>query len=484
MIPRTRCAVWGICLLLALAGTGCAGSKAPAKSASVQPLDLNAMPQLQGGDPRAWLSPAGNNQDSGFCQARLQLPLSTKPGWSKYYSRAEFSANPPQEIVHFAGQLCVTAYSPQLMVLDASSGRQLDNEVRFAGQPEDGLLMRLFGLTLHPAGLLFARDDFARLYCFEFQDGKLARRWLVDRFVANDDQVCIAQDDRIIFGGQGRIIGGDVADGTQYWSYPVLLPGNGKVATRGGTLIWWSSRGKCGALDISDGTLQWNISLSSRISRIIIDETNACLYLTRENEFIECRELATGQLRWEYRWSWVLPPDDRARLVQRLREEADIPADGIMVRCGQLNCIPQGVALCLNTGDVLALSPQGKLVWHAKTSKPLVAATAFANGLAIVEEYARIGGRQQFGFFLPFMLDPPEWPGYRAASDERKRNGMFSRISVLDLANGHVLDTFEPGLDVTTALVPAYNMVIFGQGSEQDVQCSIQAYPWLEPEGM
>lgn len=484
MIPLGRWPLAGLCLALVLLLGACGMGKSGKQATGAQPLDLPARPDHPGGDTQAWLSTAGNNADSGFCQAKLLLPLATQLAWSKYYSRAEFSAYAPQEIVHYAGSVCVTAYSPQLMVLDARTGQQTDNEVRFAGPFDSGTQMRLFGLTLHPAGLLFTRDDFARLYCFDLQDGKLQQRWLLDRFVATDDQVCIAQNDKIIFGGQGRIIGGEVEDGSQYWSYPVLLPGNGKVAARDGTLVWWAARGKCGALDLSDGRLLWNVALISRISRIIIDETNACLYLTRDDERVECRDLHSGELRWEYAWSWLLPPADRARLVTRLRSETQVPADDIMLRCGQLNCVPQGVALCLNSGDVLLLNPQGKLLWHTRTSKPLAAAVAFENGLLLVEAYARIGGRTQYSFFLPFMLDAPDWPGYRGASTERQQRGMFSRFSVLDLQTGHVLDTFEPPLDVTTAPIPAYNMVIFGQGRDADVQCSVMAYPWLEPRGL
>jgi outer membrane protein assembly factor BamB len=483
-MPLRRWFVGGLCILAALGLCACGAGKSGKQAAGVPQLDLQARPVHAGGDQQAWLSPAGGNADSGFCQAKLVLPLAAKPAWSKYYSRAEFSAYAPQEIVHYAGSVCVTALSPQLLVLDARTGMQLDNEVRFEGQYESGTLMRLFGLTLHPAGLLIARDDFARLYCFDLQGGKLQRRWLLDRFVAPDDQVCITQNDKVLFGGQGRIIAGTIDDGSQLWSYPVLLPGNGKIASQDGVLVWWSARGMCGALEIDSGKLLWNVALSTQISRIIIDEAHKCIYLTREDERVECRDLRSGEMRWEYTWSWVLAPDDRARLARRLQAEAQVPAAGIVVRCGQLNCIPAGVALCLGSGDVLALNPQGRLLWHAKTGKPLISGVAFENGLLIVEGYARIGGQAQLPNFFPFMLDAPDWPGYLAASEQRRQNRLFSRFSVLDVNSGHVLDVFEPPLSVTTALIPAYNMVIFGMGRDQDVQCSVQAYPWLEPRGL
>jgi outer membrane protein assembly factor BamB len=471
-----------VCMVLAVSActAGVRGANA-AKSAGK--LDLAARKPLYGGDPQAWLTHCGDNADSGFCQAKLRLPLAQVPEWTTVYSGAEFSRTSPVEIVHYDGELAISAKGPQLMLLNAKTGAKLFNEYLIEGKFDTNKNPQFGVLFIHPAGLLLARDQLNRAYCFDMQKGKLDRVWLNNESGASDDRVYVAQGSGVILGGAGRLRGAAIADGVEQWSYPSLLPNQGRVLSRDGVLVWWSNLGQAGALDAGSGELLWQVSINSGITRIIIDDRYSTFYLSRDDERLECRDLHTGQLRWEYSWANVLAPAKREQLIQRLRAAYKLPRLEVMLLCRDICCIPQGVCLCLISGEVLALSATGDLLWQVKMPEPVTSVVAFENGILITQEYSQLGGRRQVGEFMPFMLDAPDWPSYKQASAERQKQGRFNKLTVLDLKTGALLSSFEPPLAVSCWLVPAYNMVILGMEKDATVESSIRAYPWLEPQG-
>jgi outer membrane protein assembly factor BamB len=476
--------VLAICLALWIC-TCAPGSRDAGPAKPKSKLNLAARNPLYGGDPQAWLTQCGNNGDASFCQAKLRLPLAQEPVWTTSYSPAEFSAVSPQEIVHYNGELAISASSPQLMLLDTKTGAKLFNEYLVEGHfgVDTRPVSQFSVLFINPAGLLLARDQLNRAYCFDMQNGKLARIWLNSDPGILDDRVYVTQGPEVIMGGTGRLRGVDIADGVEHWSYPALLPNQGKVLSRDGVVVYWSNLGQAGALDAGSGKLLWSLSPNSQITRIIIDDRNSSLYLSREDERLECRDLHSGQLRWEYRWAELMGRTEREQLIRRLRASYRVPVFDVMLLCRDICCIPQGVCLCLISGDVLALDDKGTLLWQAKVQQPITSAIAFENGILLMEEYSKIGGRRQLGQFMPFMLDPPDWPSYTQAGQERKDQGRFNRFVVLDNKTGAALSSCDPPLGVSAWPVPAYNMVILGMEKDGAVESSIRAYPWLEPQG-
>lgn len=446
---------------------------------------ISARPQLRGGDPHAWLTQYGDNADSGYCDSALLLPLVKKQVWTKDYSSAEFSTTAPQTIVHYDGVLCVSAITPQLMLLDPRDGRELDNENVHQGEENDSQRPMIVSPFLHPAGLLLVRDESAKAYCLDIIGADLTKPplWINDTSIGGEDMSCVAQDGYAILGGQGQTSCVSIEDGAELWSYPSLLPYPGKVVSRDGILVWFSRFGKVLAIKLDTGVLLWSLSLVDQISRVIVDDDNACIYLSRYDERLECRNLADGALRWEYTWRDTLSEDKRTQLLALTQAKYRTTLDRVRLFAESLNCTPGGLLVALVNGDAFLLDKRGNLVWRKATGFPVVTALTFQNAVLLLQEYSSVNETRQLGKYLPFMLTAPDWETYKKASDERKRLVQFDRFLVLGLEDGRELDSYELQRRVSTGPIPAYNMLTIGQEGDGEVRPSISALPWVDWKG-
>jgi outer membrane protein assembly factor BamB len=448
-------------------------------------LNLAQRKPLYGGDPQAWLTRFGDNADSGYCHADLILPLNPHPAWETSYSSAQFSSSAPQGMIHYNGVLCINSITPQLMLLDVATGGELFNENVHYSELMDTQTPTVFAPFFHPAGLLLVRDESATAYCYDLTGGKLSKDplWVVHNKMGGEDNTCVAQGDVAVFGGQGQTRGLSITDGTELWSYPSLQPYPGKVLSRDGVAVWFSQFGKVLALELESGILLWGLNLQEQISRLIVDDQHGCVYLTTYDERLECRDLHTGELRWEYSWRALLSEPERTQLLARTLATYRTPLQRVQLLAESVNCIPDGLLITLVNGSAIALNMDGKPRWRKDTGQPVVMVLTFNNGALLLQEYSQVGDQRQLGKYLPFMFTPPDWKIYKDASDERRRTVQFDRFLVLALADGAELATCEMEKRISTGPVPAYNMVVIGQEGEKDVQPSVCAFPWVSWKG-
>jgi outer membrane protein assembly factor BamB len=345
-------------------------------------------------------------------------------------------------------------------------------------------------LFIHPQGLLTAGDDQGRAYCWDIEQlaaASPAQRPVAPLWLSGERVMlyagCVAFGDCLATYGNGNVTTLAIADGKQQWRYPDLLPllgGDGIVESQDGVIVRWSLAGEVVALNAADGALLWKISMDSRPFRAIVDDGRSRLYITRGNELLECRDLHSGVLQWSYSWSDLVSDADRQRLAKEhgLQRVVVWPAD-LMVG-------PDGIWLALLSGDVLSITADGKPLWHVRLSTPLIGGLGFANGLLLGEVYLGEDMLRHplYGPLMsPFNPAPPDWAIVRNASAAELKGGMFFRFAVLDLRDGHQLDSFEVGAqpDILPSPTPAGEMIVFGYrdapGTERSV---VLSYNWLQ----
>ena len=484
------CASLAVLLALGLLSGSCDRGSAlqTQKPASGKAAGFSSRPALEGGDARAWLTPRGNAGDSGYCAAQLKLPLAQTPAWSYKYSAAQFSEFAPASIVHYNGLLLIGAECPQVLGLDVKSGQKIFQRDVYAHQ--NLKQEKLVNLFIHPQGLLTAGDDRGRVYCWDIEQlaaASPAQRPVPPLWLSAERVMlyagCVAFGDSLVTYGSGNVTTLAIADGKQQWQYPDLLPlslVDGIVESQDGVIVRWSLAGDVVALNGADGALLWKLSLVSRPFRVVTDDARARVYIPTSDESLQCRDLHSGVLKWSYSWRDLVSDADRQRLAREHGLERVVvwPAD-IMVG-------PNGVWLALASGDVLSMAADGKPVWHVRLPTPLFGGLAFANGLLLGEVYLGedMLRHPRFGPLMgPFNPAPPDWAIVRNASASELKSGMFFRFAVLDLRDGHQLDSFEVGAepDILPSPTPAGEMIVFGYRDAPGTGRSvILSYNWLQ----
>jgi len=230
------------CLALAKSregtGTQAVAANPPAVSA---PSSQGGREPLYGGDPRCWPTPAGNTADSNYCDVALKLPLSREPVWEFSYTPVRFSSVEPAQIAHYDGMLALISRCPQLLALDADTGRQLFNRDVYEHFDQDQA-ERFYDLFFSPLGQLIGRDNAGRQYCWDVTNGDVRRVWMdegSDRFGA-----FIALTDRLISSSDGELRALDINQGERLWDDPMLGAHCGMVASASGILVAWTSLGR------------------------------------------------------------------------------------------------------------------------------------------------------------------------------------------------------------------------------------------------
>jgi outer membrane protein assembly factor BamB len=482
--------------------------------------ELQARPAYYGGDTRAWPTDRGNNCDSGYCAARLKLPLATEPAWEYSYSAAEFSARPATAIVHYDGKLYLSASSSQLAVLDAASGKLLMNRDVYAHENNDSSeqIQRLYG---HPQGLLLAQDNLGRYYAWDLLNPVLPRLWLGSRrdigsgFVTDGTLMLASWTD--------ELAAVDVLDGEQRWSYPSACDPGGLVLSHSGIEIWWSSTGRLYALHAADGAPLWNITTADMIDRVIINEHEQLAYVAYGSEYLECRSLADGTVRWQYSWVGLWSAAARERLLAEATRQvgehtASLAWTGVENVIDNLAALPEGgLIISLADGRLIALDAAGTERWRYSGKAPAYGMLAFENGVILGSVYASPAAYPWKR--AVFSLTAPDWPRLRQVQQQqgqpepsnntgaaqpaapalgaRTANGpprqeMFYRLAVLDIDSGRELDSFEPELLPASSLIPAQGNIVFGEAprywaftgvNQPGQRLRVLAFPWIDREG-
>src|SRR5690606_23468818 len=112
---------------------------------------------------------------------RLKLPLDDEPAWTHTYSEARFSGNFPDSVLHREGMLYVSARSSQILALRAADGQPGFNLDLYEHLPSAVIRNNdeeFESIQLHPANLLYARDNLGRHYCWDLEGGTPRRLWL------------------------------------------------------------------------------------------------------------------------------------------------------------------------------------------------------------------------------------------------------------------------------------------------------------------
>jgi outer membrane protein assembly factor BamB len=511
-------------LLFSTLGTFVAGCDKVAQARPAVVLtasELAARPALYGGDTRAWLTDRGGNNDGGYCAAKLKLPLATEPSWEFAYSAAEFSNNPATTILHYAGRIYLTADSPQLVALDAQTGKVLLNKDVYAHKDSDANeeLNRIYA---HPQGLLLGQDNLGRFYAWDLLDEALPQLWLgpeldsVAGFVLDGELMLTSWDD--------QLYGLDVLSGEPRWQFPSASQSGGVVLSQSGIEIWWSSEGRLYALQATDGVLLWSITTADLIDRVIIDEPQQLTYVTYGNESVECRRLNDGAVRWQYSWASIVNEAERKWRYEQLLERLKVSADslglaGVTNQLDEIALSPDGVLLSLSNGSVVALDKAGKIRWLYHGQASVTRMVVFENAALIEALYAPPG--YLFWDRAAYCLVEPDWPLLKhtrmlqaeaqggPVEEPARPQGtpglipnstppgpphreVFPRFAALDLRTGQELSSFEPELFPVSALVPARGNVVFTEApvswavvgeSGRGRKLRVLAYPWIEWEG-
>jgi outer membrane protein assembly factor BamB len=439
-----------------------------------------AAQQLDGGDARAWLNAAGNAGGASFCAARLKLPLAAKPDWVSTYSLGELSSYPVSELVHYDGRICVAARSPMVLLLDTATGRKLDYTYVYEGPASQGLNEEVQAIFYSSGGALFARDDTGMCYCLYQRSGKLATRWSYQG--ARGDFAATATGSEIFLAATGRLRCLSLASAKEQWSFPTLLRANDVVLARSGVAVWYSLYGKAGAVLAGNGAPLWSLAFDSLINRMVIDDARSRVYVSSNDERLECRDLQTGELRWAFSWRALIAAADRQRALAQLEAVAGPAVLSMAFIPSNVLVLPDGVCIVLASGDVLSLDAEGKLRWHTRLNTAVNAALAFENGILVQQYYDGPQGRDLTDTGFAFMLEPPAWQVYRNADAERQQRGRFVRHVVLSRTDGAALSALEQPRGVRCSPIPAYDKIVLGlEGIRDAIPASVVAYNWLEP---
>jgi outer membrane protein assembly factor BamB len=477
------------CVLLAACSRQPARQSAPKQQAAAPP----STQLLYGGDAHAWLGQLGNIQDQSYCHARLKLPLNPKPAWEHDYTGAEFSGSWPTTILNYNGTLTVCAQSPQLMLMRATSGEVIENkdvyqrESTFSGQLE-----AFVSIYLTPAGRLLAVDATNSFYCFDTR--QLAPVWFRRTPRTEQGASALVADIGNLYCNWGSARSWNphsisVADGKPGWVYGVGADPDdlGVTLSRSGTMLLYARPNQLRAIRVEDGKPMWSSYASGEISLAPIDEQRQLVYTVLYNESLDCRDLRTGQLRWSYSWRDLLSENEResrmqlAGLRRLTRQPLEVLSTGICVG-------DDGVYLSLQTGDVLHLSAEGKLLWKVRLDAPVAGMVLFDNALLAAQQYQVPDilekGREMSQAVSQdaFNLRKPNWSNLTPS--QNVRHARFTRFAALSRSNGAMLSTVDTAVTNLSNLCPAGSAVVFGgtrRGEGLRAQVNyITAYSWVE----
>jgi outer membrane protein assembly factor BamB len=463
--------------VLALAGSSCApdantgddNKQAAVASISWEPpgpLTHRYTP----GTPVAWITSAGDEPDTNYCNANLSLPLVVEPAWEYSYG-LEFSPLEPTQLVHLDGTVYVVSACPQLLGLDTADGTRLFQRDVYMHADAD-VQESIVGIFIHPSGeFLTGRDRQGRLYCWQTtpQGPEIWHVWedalSLSGFVTSGEY---------IFGSwHNRVNALSLVTGRVDWSFPHLYAGfGGGIVTGAGYAVFWTAASEFHCFGLADGSQRWAVhkgvpSMTFANSRAVIDAANERVYLVLADERVECRRLDTGELEWSHSWSdlgpeWLDP------------EEPQFYTDPVLS--------PEGLVIPLLHGVLLALDHDGNRRWVSHLDALSLFAMGFGNGVLVSEVYLAPEHRSPYSSLIPYQGEPPAWDSYRAADPQAQGEGVFSRFVVVDMATGKVSDALETDYP-TTAVVPAYDKIVFGEAREASAgERRIVAYDWIDWE--
>lgn len=468
------------CLLPDGTGDASSSARASGQAAAVEVPDYSSRRTLPGGDALSWPTPAGNAADSNYCDVALRLPLSREPVWEFTYTAMQFSMGDPIQLAHHDGLLAVISISPQILALDVDTGRQIFNRDVYehlnVDSPEN-----FSGLFFNPVGLLAARDNVGRHYCWDVSGGVPRRLWLGPQTAGIGGYVAL--EDKLITSLEGEIRSLNIVTGEQQWSYPKMGQRSGVVVSAAGIVVAWSSseRSSSGEFYALDGTS--GVPLWSYISGVagwrggvwaVIDDRQRCVYLALADERLQRRDLETGVLEWEYSWLDLTSTEEREAMFGASRY-GPFPLYAVAPIV-----TPAGIVICLINGAVVALDHAGERRWTYRTDVATWGSIGFRNAVVVVEIFVAPANRQEFSPLQAFCPDAVDWDSYRSASEHDQRSGLFERYCVLNSATGEVLEYFETEVP-TAAAAPAHNLFIVGETAKNMTrEHRILAYDWLD----
>ena len=451
-------------------------AREPAVVAAVQPVSLAGRPTLRGGDSQAWLTTAGDIADSNFCRAEVSFPLDPQPVWEYQYTAARFSFSAASTMLHYDGLLVVAARSSQVLGLDAATGEEVFNQDVYL-HGDDQNQEQIARLVFHPAGLLFGADELGRFYCWDIIDGRLEQQWVAA--TADGYRAMVAAGPGIYATWDDQLHGLAVSDGTEDWAYPSLAEEGGLILADNGLLVAWTSLGEFHCVDSSDGAMQWSVFTNTEgrdwATRALVSNERGEVFFVLPDERLQCRDLATGELNWEYCWTDLLP------LEERFAHFESHGADPIPLWAIECQLTPTGVSLALLHGQVVSIDYTGQPRWTYDSDVLIIGGGAFNNAVMLTEWYLGTEYQRQINpGWRTFITEPPEdWRRYREADERRQANGSFQRFVWLDPLDGHTIETFEPDYPVNT-IIPAGDKMVIGESMRNDTNTRrVLAYNWL-----
>jgi hypothetical protein len=497
---------WMLLVLAYVAFGGCRHAS-PDQTTAERPRPVHAPArQLDGGDEQAWLTAAGEMGDSGFCAARLQLPLRLdQPAWELTYTNAEISPFPPTEMLHYSGLILCSARTPVLFGIDADSGK-----LAFKTDPylHEAQSRREFfrSLQFSADGQLFGTDNHGRYYVWELQpDG------LQQLAVSAEEQGSVAgfiTNAGDLIRARGSIMAAFPATdlGTPRWESQLVQQLEGIVASRSGLVVGWTRFGAVQCCDAT-GRQLWQSNEAQMVVDIVLDRDGERCYLLTDSGRLICRALATGELLWSYDWSEEVPQAVRRKLQDRLGKDRfaqlmiqQAGTDVFALDPALLCATPEGPVLGVKNGQAIAFDRQGHVRWRSGRGPLLDGGLAFENALLLHVVWnpvitAQIADR-------PWLLDIPDWPeikdraalarlndpqgSFTPRPEAQNLQAVYTRLVVLDLHSGQVLQELPEPAPTTASLLPARGKIVMAQenriyaGQRRDSgPCKIVAYNWL-----
>ena len=487
-----------LALLAATLSAVCSCNDAPQhRKADAAPLvDLSTREPLEAGTPRFWPTALGDVADSGYCKARLKLPLDPEPAWISLYTEAQFSAQVPDKLLNYDGLLIGSAASTQFIGIDAESGETVFNEDLYSHVDNvegRGNLEQFHSAFINPLGLLVAQDDTGRYYCWDIADGEPRELWVT----GNTDSAragFVVHESSLLVNWSEELHSIDVATGVEEWAYPLLQrlhlqQGGGLASTTSGEAVSWS--GHAGAIALSrEGQLLWKTTSPDIVSKATIDESLGRVYLTySKSEKIECRNLADGALIWVHRYSDLLSTEQRERMMSEAqRIQPGTPFEPVIAESTELLIRPEGVVVFSTwSGQVIKLDRDGQRLWRYDAECPVFGWIGYENGIIAAELYLDPTRNRTFPILVPYSLRTPSWSTPVVEDDKPQRLGRRNaqrRYVVLDPDSGKLLDSWKFERLHRTGPVPAGDKLVFGFDPLDDVHSGgFVAYNWLEVEG-
>jgi outer membrane protein assembly factor BamB len=509
---------WGLTPLLA-----CSGCREASPIASrALPLTIPAK-LFAGGDADAWLTANGDLGDSSYCDAPLILPLESEPVWEYSYTAAEIGQQPPNSLVHFDGTIAGCAMSNVVFLLDAMTGKEVLKQNMYVAKDSYAIRQEgFFSLMFGPSGKLAAVDTLGRYNIWNPSAETIERIGLSEED-ANQNQGYVLLQDRLVGQHKRLLAAVPATDPSQaLWTDQLIFLSTGVVAARDGTIVAWTQRGTVVCID-GQGTETWRSEEGSLMHRVVLDPREPLVYIAPRNGKVICRHLKTGEERWRYDYSDLMPALEReARRRQLLAIVKDETYERGLLRELKLMpvalCVtPTGLFIAFQSGDCVLLDGQGQPRWHTAMRAMADGAIAFQNGVLLhltyeplgIARLSRVGAE-----YLPFLLEPPDWPelGHRdrlrqlnefdfLAEQEPASSGsstkpalkpiqvVFGQFVVLDLNTGKVIHVEAEGSAVAggpflpaqarfvVALERSDNLYYPATGNKGP--CKIVGYNWL-----